>query len=64
MTERPVIAEGECALEKATGGGWLRLAVLPGGAGALLPLVRSIDAGSLEMAIEVAQDWCLGGVPA
>lgn len=59
MTARLVISENTYLLQQATEAGWSDLAVLNGGAAALLPATRPLDEGSLEMAIEVAEDWLM-----
>lgn len=49
MTARLVISEDTYVLQQASTAGWSDLAVLNGGAGALLPITRPLDEGSLEM---------------
>lgn len=59
MTARLVIAEGTYVLQQETDAGWNDLAVLNGGAGALLPATRHLDEAGLEIAIEVAENWLM-----
>lgn len=59
MTARLVISEDSYVLQQATETGWNDLAVLPGGATALLPDTRPLHEGSLELAIELAENWLM-----
>lgn len=59
MTARLVISEDTYTLQQASDAGWNDLAVLPGGASALLPATRPLDEARLEMAIEVAENWLM-----
>lgn len=57
-TARLRIDASAYALQAAHDGAWAGIAVLPGGAGALLP-TRALDEPGLERAIEVAEDWLM-----
>lgn len=59
MTARLVISEDTYVLQQATDTGWNDLAVLAGGASALLPVRRPLDEARLEMAVEVAENWLM-----
>jgi hypothetical protein len=59
MTARLVIAAGAYDLQLERDGAWAQLARLPGGADALMPPGRFLDAAALERAIEVAEDWLM-----
>lgn len=59
MTARLVISEDSYVLQQATETGWNDLADLPGGATALLPATRPLHEGSLELAIELAENWLM-----
>jgi len=59
MTARLVISEDTYVLQQASNAGWNELAVLPGGASALLPAARPLDEARLEMAIEIAENWLM-----
>lgn len=59
MTARLVIADSTYVLQQGVESRWVDLAVLPGGADALLSSTRAVDEGSLEAAIEVAEDWLM-----
>lgn len=59
MTARLVISEATYVLQQESEAGWNDLAVLNGGASALLPAMRPLDEASLEMAIEVAENWLM-----
>lgn len=59
MTTRLVILENAYALMQGQQGQWAELAVLTGGAGALLAPGRGVDERGLERAIETAEDWLM-----
>lgn len=59
MPARLVIAENAYCLFVAKGDAWIEIAVLAGGAAALLPAMRPVDEGALEQAIELAEDWLM-----
>lgn len=57
MAARLVIGASAYALHEQRDGVWAEIAVLPGGAAALLP--STVDALQLEAAIERAEDWLM-----
>ncbi|MDB5861157.1 MAG: hypothetical protein JWQ76_4846 [Ramlibacter sp.] len=59
MATRLVIGASSYGLAQARGGAWVELAVLPGGAEALLPAPRRANEAGLEAAIELAEDWLM-----
>ena len=59
MAARLVIGEAEYVLQQARGGSWTDLALLAGGAEALMPSNRAVDERQLESAIETAEDWLM-----
>lgn len=59
MTARLIISEATYVLQQESEAGWNDRAVLNGGASALLPAMRPLDEASLEMAIEVAENWLM-----
>jgi len=59
MTARLVISDSTYVLQQFVESQWEDLTVLPRGADALLPSTRAVDEGSLEAAIEVAEDWLM-----
>ena len=59
MAARLVIDESRYALLADEQGKWREIAVLHGGASALLPPTRLVDEGRLETAIEKAEDWLM-----
>lgn len=59
MTARLVIAQNLYVLQHAGDVSWADLAVLPGGASALLSTMRPVDEAGLELAIEVAENWLM-----
>lgn len=59
MTARLAISEDRYVLQQASDAGLNDLAVLPGGASALLPATRPLDEACLELAIEVAENWLM-----
>ncbi len=59
MTARLVISDDTYVLQQASDAAWKDLALLPGGASALLPPRRPLDEAGLEMAIEVAENWLM-----
>lgn len=61
MAARLQIEDGAYSLylDEGEDGQWRRLASLPAGARALLPAARAVDAGALEQAIEIAEDWLM-----
>lgn len=59
MTARLIISEATYVLQQETDAGWNDLAVLNGGANALLPASRPLDEAGLEIAIEVAENWLM-----
>lgn len=63
MAARLVINEGRYALLADEQGHWREIAVLHGGASALLPPTRLVDEGRLEAAIEKAEDWLMPHAP-
>ncbi|MBL0422501.1 hypothetical protein JI739_19300 [Ramlibacter sp. AW1] len=54
-----IISEATYVLQQESEAGWNDRAVLNGGASALLPAMRPLDEASLEMAIEVAENWLM-----
>jgi hypothetical protein len=60
MTARLIIAENTYVLQqRARDASWDELAVLAGGASALLPTMHAVDEPGLEMAIELAENWLI-----
>lgn len=59
MLTRLTIDEPSYRLSRRGDQDWTELAVLAGGANALLPLDRSVDQRTLEAAIERAEDWLM-----
>jgi hypothetical protein len=54
-----IVSENQYALMESRDGQWAGLAVLNGGAAALLPSTRAVDEAGLEAAIEIAEDWLM-----
>ncbi len=63
MAARLVISETQYVLQQVRGGAWTDLAVLAGGAEALMPSSRAVDERQLEAAIETAEDWLMPHAP-
>jgi len=59
MTARLVISDAEYALAQVQGGAWVTIAVLAGGAEALVASHQPVDERQLEAAIETAEDWLM-----
>jgi hypothetical protein len=59
MTVRLVITDTAYALQQMQDGEWSDVAVLPGGASALLPAAGPLDEAHLEAAIQHAEDWLM-----
>jgi len=54
-----VVSENQYALMEPRDGRWAALAVVKGGAAALLPPTRPVDEAGLEAAIQIAEDWLM-----
>src|SRR4051812_36796930 len=54
-----VIAATAYSLQLLHDGDWSEIAALPGGAEALVPRGTPINSRSLEVAIELAEDWLM-----
>lgn len=63
MPARLIIAEAQYLLAQERGRAWTDLAVLAGGAEALMPANRAVDAYQLEAAIETAENWLMPHAP-
>lgn len=59
MTVRLLITDTAYVLQQIEDGAWSDIAVLPGGASALLPPAAPLDEARLEAAIQVAEDWLM-----
>lgn len=59
MAARLVISETRYVLQREREGAWVNVAEFPGGAESVIALTRTVDEGSLEAAIETAEDWLM-----
>lgn len=63
MAARLLISEARYVLQQSRHGAWEDVAVLPGGADAILASGRAVDESRLEAAIEIAEDWLMPHAP-